>query len=140
MTNFLLCSVPPCSTPHGSTGVRACHMLYGVEMTMPLDLVIGDVGREWSDVHCPMEYMEWLCGSIRDAHAITRTNLIKKSYGETSQSAVFQRGDWVWHIYPPVNGGNKATENECYGWCWQIQVLLLIKSNTMPGLSLNSCM
>ena len=34
------------STPHGSTGVSPYRMLYGVEMTMPLDLVIGDVGRE----------------------------------------------------------------------------------------------
>ena len=65
-------------------------MLYGVEMTMPLDLVISDVGREWPDVHCPTEYVEWLCGSIRDAHAIARMNLKKsakrqkKGYGKTS--------------------------------------------------------
>ena len=34
------------SKPHGSKGVSPYCMLYGVEMTMPLDLVIGDVGRE----------------------------------------------------------------------------------------------
>ncbi len=34
------------STPHGSMGVSPYRMLYGVEMTMSLDLVIGDVGRE----------------------------------------------------------------------------------------------
>ncbi len=72
-------------------------MLYGVEMTMPLDLVIGDVGRDRPDVHCPTEYVEWLYRSIRDAHAIARTNLKKavksqkKAYGETSRSAVFQQ-------------------------------------------------
>ena len=55
--------------------------------------------------------MEWLCGSTRDAHAIARTNLTraakhqKKGYVETSRSAVFQRGDWVWRVYPPVSGG-----------------------------------
>ncbi len=57
---------------------------------MPLDLVIGDVGRERPDVYCPTEYVEWLRGSIRDAHAIARANLKKaakhqkKGYGETS--------------------------------------------------------
>ncbi len=41
------------STPHGSMGMSPYRMLYGVEMTMPLDLVIGDVGRERPEVHCP---------------------------------------------------------------------------------------
>ncbi len=73
-------------TPHSSMGVSPYRMLYGVEMTMPLDLVIGDVGWEWPDVHCPTEYVRWL----RDAHAIAKTNLKKaakrqkKGCGETS--------------------------------------------------------
>ncbi len=78
------------STPHDSTGLSPYCMLYGEEMTMPLDLVIGDVGRERPGVHCPTEYLEWLRGSIRDAHAMARANLKKatkrqkKGYGETS--------------------------------------------------------
>ena len=59
------------STPHSSSGVSPYRMLYGE------DLVIGDIGREWSDIYCPTEYVEWLHGSIRDAHAIARTNLKK---------------------------------------------------------------
>ncbi len=78
---------------------------------MPLDLVNGDLGREQPDVHCSTGYVEWLCGLIRDAHTIARTNLKKaakrqkKGYGETSQATVFQRGDCVWHVYPRVSGG-----------------------------------
>ncbi len=45
------------STPHSSTGVCPFRMLYGVEMTMLLDLVIGEVGRQKMDVHCPIEYV-----------------------------------------------------------------------------------
>ncbi len=51
-----------------------------------------------------MEYVEWLRGSIRDAHAIARANLKKaakrqkKGSGEASRSAVFRRGDWVWRF------------------------------------------
>ncbi len=57
---------------------------------MPLDLVIGDVILEWPNVHCPVEYVEWLRSSIRHAHATARANLKKaakrqkKGYGETS--------------------------------------------------------
>ena len=64
-------------------------------MTMPLDLVIGDVDREWPDLHCPTEYVEWLRRSFRGAHAIASTNLKKaakrqkKRYGKTSRAAVF---------------------------------------------------
>ncbi len=65
------------STPHGNTAVSPYRMLYGVEIAMPLDLVIGDVGREWPDIHCPTEYMEWLRKSIRDPHSIARTNFKK---------------------------------------------------------------
>ena len=104
-------------------------MLYVVELTKPLDLVIGDVGRERPDVHCPTEYVEWLRGSIRDAHAIARANLKKAAKcqkkvmvkpvdplcsGEETGCGVFI------HLSAVVN---YATETEGHGWCWRIQVL-----------------
>ncbi len=61
--------------------------------------------------------MEWLKGSIRDAHTIARENLKKaakrqkKGYGEVSRNVCFQRGDWVWHVYPPVSGGKLRYKN-----------------------------
>ena len=117
------------STPHSSMGVSLCHMVYGVEMTMPLDLVIGNVGREWPNVYSPTEYVEWLRGSIRDAHAMARTNLkeaakcLKRGYGETSQTATFQQGDWVRRVYPLAVVVNCSTEIEGHGLCWLKQVL-----------------
>ncbi len=65
-------------------------MGYGVEMTMSVDLVIGDISQEWPGVHSPTDYVEWLRGSIRDAHAMTKTNLKKaakcqkRGYGKPS--------------------------------------------------------
>ncbi len=32
------------STTHSSTVLSPYHMVYGVEMTMPIDLVVGEVG------------------------------------------------------------------------------------------------
>ena len=77
---------------------------------MPLDLVIGEVGRQKPDVHCPIEYVEWLHASLRDAHTVARANLKKsakrqkRGYGEASHTVKFQCGDWVWHVYPSVPG------------------------------------
>ncbi len=51
-------------------GVSPYRIVYGVEMTMPIDLVIIEVGQQWPEVYCPIEYVEWLRGSIWDAHAI----------------------------------------------------------------------
>ena len=105
------------STPHSSTGLSPYRMVYGVEITMPIDLVIGEVGRQRPEVHCPVEYVEWLRGCIRDAHTLARTNLKKaakrqkRGYGEASRDTCFKRGDWVWRVYPPVSGGKLRYKN-----------------------------
>ncbi len=105
------------SERHSSTGITSCCMIYGIEMAMPLDLVIGDIGREWPNIHYPPVYMEWLRGSIRDAHAMARTNFKKaakhqkRGYGKTSRTAVLQRGGLAWCVYPPVSGGKLQYRN-----------------------------
>ncbi len=118
MTIYLLCLVhtvlPP---PHSSTGLSPYRMVYGVEMTMPIDLVIGEVRRQRPEVHCPLEYVKWLRCSIRDAHTLARANLKKaakqqkRGYGEASRDTCFQRGDRVWRVYPPVSGGKLHYKN-----------------------------
>lgn len=66
------------STPHVSKRLSPyCMVVYGVEMTIPINLVIGEVVRQWNDVHCPVEYVKWLCYCIRDAHDLTRAILRK---------------------------------------------------------------
>ena len=92
-------------------------MVYRREMTMPIDLVIGEVGRQRPEVHCSVEYVEWLCGSIRDAHTLARANLKKaakrqkRGYGKDSRDTC-QRGDWVWRVFPPVSGGKLRYKNQ----------------------------
>ena len=44
---------------------------------MPIDLVMGEVSQQLPNVHCPVEYMEWLRGSIQDAQSLARANLQK---------------------------------------------------------------
>ena len=93
------------SNPHSSTGLSPYRMVYGVEMAMPIDLVIDEVGRQIHEVYCPIQYLnfvEWLLGFIRDAHTLARANLKKTAKWQMSGSceaihdACFRRGDWVW--------------------------------------------
>ncbi len=46
------------STPHASTGVSPRKMVYGVEMTLHLDLMLGDMGPEQPEQECSYEYVE----------------------------------------------------------------------------------
>ena len=56
------------STPHISTGVSQHKMVYRVEMTPPLDLMLGDTGPEQADRECSYEYVEWIKDSLRRGH------------------------------------------------------------------------
>ncbi len=60
------------STPHASTGVSPHKMVYGVEMTLPLDLMLGDTGPEQPEQECPYEYVEWIKDSLCRAHSRAR--------------------------------------------------------------------
>ncbi len=139
------------STPNSSTGLSPYRMVYGVEMTMPIDLVIGKVGRQRPEVHCPVEYVEWLRGSIRDAHTLARANLKKaakrqkRGYGEASHDTFFQRGDWVWQVYPQPVVVNPAIKIGGPGWCWLKLVLsrrgynATLEPNQKLCMWINSC-
>ncbi len=63
------------STPHASTGVSPHKMVYGVEMTLLMDLMLGDTGLEEPEQECPYEYVEWIKDSLRRAHSRARKTL-----------------------------------------------------------------
>ena len=52
-------------------------------MTMPIYLVVGEVGQQRPNVYCPIEYVEWLKRSIQDAHTLVRENLKKLRKGKS---------------------------------------------------------
>ncbi len=63
------------STPHASTGVSPHKMVYGVEMTPPLDLMLGDNGPEQPEHEYPYEYVEWIRDSLCHARSRARKTL-----------------------------------------------------------------
>ncbi len=98
------------STPHASTGVSPHKMVYGVEMTLPLDLMLGDTGPKQPEQECPYEYVEWIKDSLRRANSRARKTLKtaakrhRRGYGEPNRIVRFHRGEWVWRAYPSQGG------------------------------------
>ena len=103
------------STPHASTGVRSHKMVYGVEMTLSLDLMLGDTGPEQPEHECPYEYVEWIKDSLRRAHSRARKTLetsakrYRHGYGEPNRIVRFHRGEWVWRGYLRQGGKLRYT-------------------------------
>ncbi len=105
------------STPHASTGVSPHKMVYGVEMTLPLDLMLGDTGPEQPEQECPYEYVEWIKDSLCHAHSRARKTLKtaakrqRQGYGEPNRIVRFHRGEWVWRAYPRQAGKLRYTNH-----------------------------
>ncbi len=77
-----------------------------MEMTLPLDLMLGDTGPEQPEQECPYEYVEWIKDSLRRAHSRARKTLKtaakcqRRGYGEPNRIVRFHHGEWVWRAYP----------------------------------------
>ena len=90
--------------------VRPYHMFYGIEMTLPLDFMLGDAGPDRLPMVRPNEYVECLRGAIQDAHIRAQRPLKdatswQKHYGVSSRNVRFISGDWVWcQVYPRLGG------------------------------------
>ena len=97
-----------CATPHASMGKSPYRMLYGREMTMPIDIQF-DVGVGTGTPICPTHHTLWLVDSLRRGHDFAREELEKaavrqkRSYQERTREVQFKRGDWVWRSHPQLS-------------------------------------
>ncbi len=94
------------STQHASTGVSPHKMVYVIEMTLPLDLMLGDTGPDQPAHECPYEYMEWikdsLCRTHNKARKTPKTSAKRQchGYGEPNRIVQFHRFALVWSASP----------------------------------------
>ncbi len=90
-------------------------MVYGEEMKLPLDLMLGDMGPEQPKYECPYEYVEWIKDSLRRASSRARKMLKtsakrqRRGYGKPNRIVQFHRGEWVWRAYPRQGGKLRYT-------------------------------
>ena len=86
-------------------------MLYGREITLPVDLVVGTPRPLSSQYECETEYVEWLRSTIQDCHNFARQRLKaaakrqKGYYDAHSKPYQYRTGDLVWRWYPPKGKG-----------------------------------
>ncbi len=103
------------STPHASTGVSPHKMVYGVEMTLPFDLMLEDTGPKQPEQECPYEYVEWIKDFLRRAHSRAHKTLKasakrqRRGYGEPNRIVRFHHGQWVCRAYPRQGGKLRYT-------------------------------
>ncbi len=80
--------------PH-LTGISLHKMVYGIEMTLPLELMLGDTVPEQAAKECPYEYVEWINDSLCRAHdracktLKTSAKRQHRSYGEPNRVVRF---------------------------------------------------
>lgn len=105
------------TTPHDSTGFSPFRMVFGHEITLPIDLQY-DAGLRHKTPECPAEYVIWLEHSMALAHQVARVNLAKsarrqkKNYCDRSRDTQFYPGDWVWKLDPVLRPGKLHLKND----------------------------
>ena len=104
------------STPHDSSGVSPFRMVFGHDITLPIDLQ-NDVGLRHKFPTCPNEYVEWLRQTLYLGHDVARDKLKiaaarqKKNYQEQCRVANFCKGDWVWKVDSVLRPGKLHNRN-----------------------------
>ena len=112
------------ATPHESTGCTPNLMMFGVENSMPIDVMAGIPPGPQSDASCPTEYVEWLRGTLEKVHQFADSHLEKSAkrqkhhYDLRSKPANYQVGDLVWRWYPPAARGKLSR-----GWVGPYKVV-----------------
>ena len=96
------------SSPQESTGCSPYMLMYGKEMALPVDVMVGVPGPQSAAYRCPVEYVEWLRQSLQEAHEFARQRLQvaarrqKNQYDARSKPHKYNVGDYVWYYYPPL--------------------------------------
>ncbi|KAK3088175.1 hypothetical protein FSP39_015678 [Pinctada imbricata] len=94
------------STIQESTKCTPNLLMFGREINLPLDLMVGGPPN-FSDDFCPVEYVEWLKHSLTIVFEFANENLVhsakrqKRYYDRNIKHREFHSGDFVWRWHPP---------------------------------------
>nr|KAG5703226.1 hypothetical protein BaRGS_034137 [Batillaria attramentaria] len=92
-------------TPHESTGCSPNLLMFGREITLPIDLMYD--ADPTSTTPCPVEYVEWIRQAAQENFERVRDCLErsaqrqKRNYDKGAVQRHFAVGDWVLRFYPP---------------------------------------
>ena len=81
--------------------------MFGRNITLPIDIMMGPVPKDGMDYACQVEYVEELRGSMESSFHFVRQHLQqsaerqKKYYDNKAENRSFKEGDWVLRYYLP---------------------------------------
>ena len=96
------------STVNESTGCSPNSVIFGREITMPVDLMYTSP-TDQPGYNCPVEYVEWVQQALNKNYELARISMQrsalrqKQYYDQRAQSREFKVGDWVLRLYPPLS-------------------------------------
>ena len=96
------------STVHESTGCTPNQMVFGREVTLPVNLMFGSPPQAGDMPACPVIYVEWLRAALENTFEYARQYLRKSAerkkryYDHKAREPLFKVGDWVYRYYPPA--------------------------------------
>lgn len=67
------------ATPHESTGLTPHRLVYGIEMTFPLDIITDPIGMKKDDGKLMSEYVIVLENNLKEAHETARKKFKRSS-------------------------------------------------------------
>ncbi|MEW8544975.1 MAG: reverse transcriptase domain-containing protein [Candidatus Thiodiazotropha sp.] len=97
------------SSIHESTGVSPAMMMFGRELTLPVDMTLGRPIRE--DSLCATDYAYQLERKLLDIHDFARKHLsissesMKRRYDVKMNKVPYKVGDAVWYFFPKRKKG-----------------------------------
>ena len=108
------------ASKHESTGYSPNMLMFGREVTMPVDLVLGlpEANKEKEATHS--EFVARLQARFRTMYEEVRLQLAKvaeksKDYYDLKvRPAQFQVGDWVWYYLPKATVGRTPKWQRCF--------------------------
>ncbi|MES9880089.1 MAG: reverse transcriptase domain-containing protein [Sedimenticola sp.] len=105
------------SSQHETTGFSPNCMMFGREMTMPIDLLYGPPPESKEQTEC--EFVQTLRNKLANVHASAREKMVKaadkqkKTYDHRLHVNIYKRGDLVWQ----QNRSKRAVSPKLqFGW------------------------
>ena len=96
------------ATVHETTGSTPNQMMFGRQLSMPIDVVMAPLPQSSGSCACPVEYVEWLRQTLLNVHEHARKRIKssvarqKRGYDMHAKPTRYEVGQFVWRWYPPA--------------------------------------
>ncbi|KAK3091067.1 hypothetical protein FSP39_016879, partial [Pinctada imbricata] len=119
------------SSVHEATGVTPNQMMFGRQLTLPVELVMGSPNSNTNVPNTPPEYVQQLEERLQNVHEFARTRIklssdkMKRHYDLNVNENQIESGDAVW-LFNPKRKRSLSPKLQCQ---WEGPYTVLKKNN-----------